>query len=390
MSNRAKKIFLIAGEPSGDHLGARLMAQIRKHTSNSVTFVGIGGPEMESEGLISNFPMRELSVMGFLEVLPHIPRIFSRIRQTVTSIKSEKPDILVTIDSPGFSNQVVSALGGYPIIKVHYVAPTVWAWRPWRVHKYKKNYDMLLALLPFEPSYFQRVGLQCQYVGHPVLEYGADQGDGIAFRLRHGISEKAIVLCVLPGSRKGEVRRLAPVFGAVLDILLSRGYNFHVFIPTVQTVEQSLLEYIKDWPTPVTVLRSNKEKYDLMAASDAALAASGTVSLELALAKVPTVIAYKVASLTAPLLRLMIRVRFANLINIILNEKVVPERIQQFCKPSIIADDIETLLDHNTAQKQLAAVAPALKKLSVGSEKPSSRAAQAILNLLQLNECTKK
>ena len=159
---------------------------------------------------------------------------------------------------------------------------------------------------------------------------------------------------------------MAPVFGAVLDILLSRGYNFHVFIPTVQTVEQSLLEYIKDWPTPVTVLRSNKEKYDLMAASDAALAASGTVSLELALAKVPTVIAYKVASLTAPLLRLMIRVRFANLINIILNEKVVPERIQQFCKPSIIADDIETLLDHNTAQKQLSAVAPALKKVECG------------------------
>jgi len=377
-----KKIFLIAGEPSGDHIGARLIEKIRDKAECDVKFTGVGGPEMEAEGLLSNFPMHELSVMGIAEVLPHLPNILKRVRQTVTSIISENPDILITIDSPGFSNQVVARLRDHRAIKVHYVAPTVWAWRPWRVHKYKKNYDMVLALLPFEPPFFEKVGLPCQYVGHPVLEYGADRGNGILFRERHGISSKAIVLCILPGSRQSEVRRLAPIFGNVLNILLKRGYSFHVFIPTVETVIKTLPGYLTDWPVNVTLLSDSKEKYDLMAASNAAIAASGTVSLELALARVPTIIAYKVSPITAHILRLMIKVKFANLINIILNKEAVPERLQNFCKPAIIADDLERLLDNTEKDKQINEVAPALKKLGVGGKLPSSRAAEIILKLL--------
>ena len=382
MSAHSKKIFLIAGEPSGDHIGARLIEKIRQQAQCKVKFIGVGGPEMEAKGHLSIFPMKELSVMGIVEVLPHLPRILSRVTQTVNSIISEDPDILITIDSPGFSNQVVARLRDHRAIKVHYVAPTVWAWRPWRVHKYKKNYDMVLALLPFEPPFFEKVGLPCHFVGHPVIEYGADNGNGPLFRERHGIPAKAIVLCILPGSRQGEVRRLAPIFGSVLNILLKRGYSFHVFVPTVETVAKKLPDYVSDWPVTVTILSDTKEKYDLMAASNAAIAASGTVSLELALAKVPTIIAYKVASITAPILRLMIKVRFANLINIILNKEVVPERLQAYCKPALIADDLERLLDDNEKKQQIIDVAPALKKLGVGDKPPSSRAAQIILKLL--------
>lgn len=382
MSAHSKKIFLIAGEPSGDHIGARLIEKIRQQAKCKVKFIGVGGPEMEAKGHLSIFPMKELSVMGIVEVLPHLPRILSRVRQTVNSIISEDPDILITIDSPGFSNQVAARLRDHRAIKVHYVAPTVWAWRPWRVHKYKKNYDMVLALLPFEPPFFEKVGLPCHFVGHPVIEYGADNGNGPLFRERHGIPANAIVLCILPGSRQGEVRRLAPIFGSVLNILLKRGYSFHVFVPTVETVAKRLPDYVSDWPVTVTVLSNTKEKYDLMAASNAAIAASGTVSLELALAKVPTIIAYKVASITAPILRLMIKVRFANLINIILNKEVVPERLQEYCKPAIIADDLERLLHDSEKKRQIIGVAPALKKLGVGDKPPSSRAAQIILKLL--------
>lgn len=382
MSAHCKKIFLIAGEPSGDHIGARLIEKIRQQASCKVKFIGVGGPEMEAKGHSSIFPMKELSVMGIVEVLPHLPRILSRVRQTVNSIISEDPDILITIDSPGFSNQVVARLRDHRAIKVHYVAPTVWAWRPWRVYKYKKNYDTVLALLPFEPPFFEKVGLPCHFVGHPVIEYGADNGNGPLFRKRHAIPAKAIVLCILPGSRQGEVRRLAPIFGSVLNILLKRGYSFHVFVPTVETVAKTLSDYVSDWPVTVTILSDSKEKYDLMAASNAAIAASGTVSLELALAKVPTIIAYKVAPITAPILRLMIKVRFANLINIILNKEAVPERLQEYCKPAIIADDLERLLDDNEKERQIVSVAPALKKLGVGKKPPSSRAAQIILKLL--------
>lgn len=382
MSAHSKKIFLIAGEPSGDHIGARLIEKIRQQAQCKVKFIGVGGPEMEAKGHLSIFPMKDLSVMGIVEVLPHLPRILSRVRQTVNSIISEDPDILITIDSPGFSNQVVARLRDHRAIKVHYVAPTVWAWRPWRVHKYKKNYDMVLALLPFEPPFFEKVGLPCHFVGHPVIEYGADNGNGPLFRERHGIPAKAIVLCILPGSRQGEVRRLAPIFGSVLNILLKRGYSFHVFVPTVETVAKRLPDYVSDWPVTVTILSDTKEKYDLMAASNAAIAASGTVSLELALAKVPTIVAYKVASITAPILRLMIKVKFANLINIILNKEVVPERLQEYCKPAIIADDLERLLYDNEKKQQIIGVAPALKKLGVGDKPPSSRAAQIILKLL--------
>lgn len=383
MREEGPKLFLVAGEPSGDELGARLMAVLKEETGGRVRFAGVGGPQMEAEGLQSLFPMRELTVMGVAEVLPYLPRLLRRIRETAEAIDAEQPDALVTIDSPTFANRVVSRLKDRSAIRIHYVAPSVWAWRPWRIHKYKRHYDHILALLPFEPAYFEKVGLPCHHVGHPVVEYGADQGDGAAFRSRHGLDDDEIVLCVLPGSRRGEVQHLAPVFGEALRLLAARGRQFRVFIPTVDTVASLLPELVRDWPGAPAILTGGSEKYDLMAASNAALAASGTVSLELALARVPTVIGYKVAWLTARIVEPLLKVKYANLINLILDKPAVPERIQQFCTAGALADDLEHLLTKAGKEEQLAAVAPALHQLGAGDTPPSTRAVRTVLDILK-------
>ncbi|MDA0657025.1 MAG: lipid-A-disaccharide synthase [Proteobacteria bacterium] len=375
-------VFLIAGEPSGDSLGSRLMAALQHQTGGKVRFAGVGGPLMEAKGLESLFPMAELSVMGLGEILPHLPRLLRRMRQTAAAVDHANPDAIITIDSPGFANGVVRRLKNRTATRIHYVAPSVWAWRPWRVHKYKKNFDHLLALLPFEPPYFEAVGLPCHYVGHPVIEYGADKGDGPGFRRKHGIATDATVICVLPGSRAGEVRRLAPVFGAALTLLAARGHDFRVFIPTVSTVANMLPDYIADWPGTPSILTEQTEKYDLMAASNAALAASGTVALELALARVPSVIGYKVAWATAKIVRCMIHVQYANLINIILDKRAVPEWLQHQCTAEALSNDLALLLK-DKGKAQIEAVAPALDLLGEGDGPPSTRAAQTILKILQ-------
>ncbi|HAA92947.1 MAG TPA: lipid-A-disaccharide synthase, partial [Rhodospirillaceae bacterium] len=218
---------------------------------------------------------------------------------------------------------------------------------------------------------------------HPVVEYGADKGDGAAFRVRNGISSEETVICALPGSRRGEVKRLAPIFGDALSKLATNGQQFRVFIPTVDTVASTLPGLIGDWPGEPKILTSLDDKYDLMAAANAAIAASGTVAVELALAKVPTVIAYKVTWITAQSIRPLLKVKFANLINIILDKAVVPERLQHFCTAGNLAGDLEELLTKEGREAQLAAVEPALKMLGAGDALPSTRAARAILDILK-------
>ena len=286
-------MFLVAGEASGDALGARLMAALVAQTGGHIRFSGVGGPEMREHGLNSLFPYTELSVMGLVEVLPSAVRILRRMREVATAIRRERPDVLVTIDAPGFCFGVVKRLRGHSMPRIHYVAPTVWAWRPNRVHKFRRHFDHLLALLPFEPPYFEKVGLPCSFVGHPVVETAPDADAGPNFRARHGIPSEQVVLCLLPGSRRGEVSRLLEPFGQAARIVADRYPGTTLVVPTVSQVSRSVRAAVAGWPVKAIVIEDTAERYAAMASSTIALAASGTVALELAVYGVPSVVGYR-------------------------------------------------------------------------------------------------
>lgn len=377
-------VFLVAGEPSGDALGARLMAGLKAETDGTVRFAGIGGDAMAAGGLSSLFPMADLSVMGLAEVLPRLPRIVRRLRQAARAVREMRPDVVVTIDSPDFSFRLAKRLRGKGIPLVHYVAPTVWAWRPGRARRIARFLDHLLAVLPFEPPYFEREGLKCTFVGHSVVESGADRADGPAFRRRHGIAGDAPLLCVLPGSRQGEVSRLLPVFGETLERLAVRNPGLRAVLPAAEAVADAVVRAAEGWSLPVIVVRGQDEKYAAFAAADAALAASGTVSLELALAGTPAVIAYKVNAMTAWLVRRMVRIPSVNLVNIVLGRPAVPEFLQEDCRPELLADALGPLL-HDGAERrgQVEAAREAMIQLGGDGPPPSRRAARAVLESLR-------
>lgn len=379
--SRPPSIFIIAGEPSGDALGARLISALRDLTGGKIEFHGVGGEMMREQGLESLFPMEELSVMGIAEILPHLPLLLRRIKETAAAVDQTAPDVLVTIDSPDFTRRVARRVTSRDIPRVHYVAPTVWAWRPWRAKGFARDFTHLLALLPFEPPWFQRVGLSCDFVGHPVIETGADSGNGAAFRTRHGIAADAPVICVLPGSRRGEVARLGGDFGSALALLAARHPGLRLVVPTIEALAPMVRELAAGWPGSPVVVRGAAERYDAMAAANAALAASGTVALELALARVPTVIAYRVASLTHFIVRRLLSIEFGNLINIIENREIVPELIQGECRPDRLAEALERMLGPEGAA-QVEAVQPALMQLGQGGEAPSHRAARVVLDVI--------
>ena len=382
-------IYLVAGEPSGDVLGGRLMAALRRLSGGTMRFAGIGGPHMAEEGLASLFPMAELSIMGLTEVLPHIPRLLGRIRQTVTDVATRRPAALVTIDSPGFTFRVARRLKGTGIPLIHFVAPTVWAWRPGRAREIARFLDHLMVMLPFEPPYFEAVGLSCTFVGHPVVESGAGKGDGDAFRKRHGIAADTPVICVLPGSRRGETARLMPVFADTLALLAKRQPGLTAVVPTVATVAADVTAAAAGWPVPAVVVEGDVEKYDAFAAAAAALAASGTVALELAMAGTPTVIAYRVNPLTAWLAKRLIRIRFANLVNLVMDREVVPELLQENCRPDRLAAAATHLMDDTAAREtQVAAAGEAMSRLGLGGPSPSERAALAVLDVIGTEHST--
>jgi lipid-A-disaccharide synthase len=378
-------IFVIAGEPSGDVLGARLMAALRERTAGSVRFTGVGGEAMEAAGLKSLVPIQDLAVMGVAEVLPRARRIFRRVNETVAAVRAAKPDAVVTIDSSGFTWRVAQRLRrhGERVLLIHYVAPMVWAWRAGRARRMARWYDHLMALLPFEPPYFRAVGLGCTYVGHPVVESGADRGDGPAFRLRHGIDAKATLITVLPGSRRGEVRRLLPVFRATIERLRRRYPRLHVVMPTVSTVYDDVASAAKEWSVPAVAVRGPGPKYDAFAASNAALAASGTVTLEVALAELPMVVAYRVNPLTHAIVRRLVKVRFANLLNIVLDRPAIPELLQQDCASEPLARELTRLLDDRLArEREIEAYREGLQRLGRGDVSPGLRAADCVLSLI--------
>lgn len=377
-------IFLVAGEPSGDQLGARLMAALKAETGGAVRFAGVGGPRMQAEGLKSLFPMDDLAVMGLVEVLPHLRRILRRIAETVAAARRLRPDALVTIDAPGFSLRVSKRLKGAGFPLIHYVAPSVWAWKPWRARRIAGFLDHLLALLPFEPPYFEAHGLATTVVGHPAIEAAAEPADGVAFRRRQGIAANAPLLAVLPGSRMAEVSRLAPVFAATLARLAPDLPGLCAVVPTVPNVAARVRAATATWPVETRVLEQPAEKYAAFAAADAALAASGTVAVELAVAHCPTVVAYKVSPVTAAIVRRMLKVRYASLANLVLDRPVQPELLQENCTPEMLAAAVHPLLNEGKArERQLADLDAVVAALSGAGEGPPSRqAARCVLQVV--------
>lgn len=378
-------VFMIAGEPSGDLLGGRLMAALKRLTDGRVRFAGIGGERMAAEGLETLVPQSELALFGVFELLPQIPNLLRRIDQTVAEIVRLRPDVVVSIDSPGFTMRVAKRVrkAAPAIPLVHYVAPTVWAWKPERARKYAAVYDHLLVLLPFEPPYFEREGLACTFVGHSVVERGIGSGDGARFRAAHGIAADAPVLVVLPGSRRGEVTRLLPIFRATAERLLTAHPGLVVAVPTVATVRDRVAAAIADWPLRTILVEGEPAKLDAFAAGRAALAASGTVALELALARLPAVIAYRLHPVTVALYRRLIRVRYVNLVNLMLDRMLVPERLQEECRPDRLAADLERLLSDPAArEEQVSGVGEVARWLGQGDVPPSERAARAVLEII--------
>ncbi len=372
-------IYIIAGEQSGDVLGARLMRAIRARCPEA-TFAGIGGAGMADLGLISLFPMRELAVMGLLEVLPKLRLLRKRIQQTVADIDARRPDVVVTIDSPGFTLRVLRRIAPFGLKRAHYVAPQVWAWREKRVRHYPGLWDTLLCLLPFEPAYFAKHGLVGRFVGHPVLESGADRGDGPAFRARHGIAADATVLTVMPGSRRTEVSALLTILGETLRLLPP---GVVPVVPLAGPVAEAVRAGTAKWPIPPILVADAAEKFDAFAASNAALTKSGTSTLELALAGVPMVVTYRGNPITAWIVRRTLKVPYASLLNLLAERLVVPELIQEDCTPAKLAAVLRGLLtDPAAGAEQMAACGRVLTMLRPAEGTPSDAAAAAVLALL--------
>ncbi len=376
-------IFLIAGEPSGDALGARLMAALRRRTRGRVRFAGVGGEAMAAEGLVSLFPISDLAAFGLLEVVPRIPRLLRRIRETAAAARRLAPDAVVSIDAPDFSSRVWPRIRGQGAPLVHYVAPTVWAWRPGRAHRLARALDHLMVLLPFEPPIFEGAGLGCSFVGHAVLESGAGGGDGAAFRARHGIAPDAPLICVLPGSRRGEVGRLLPPFADALARLRERFAGLVAAVPVAPAVAGEVARATGRWPLPTIVVHGEAEKFDAMAAAEVALAASGTVALELALAGVPMVVAYRLNPVSWAVARRLVRVDYVNLINLLLDRPAIPELLQGDCRGALLAAAVTRLLEDEALRAaQGAAASAALAMLSPEHGSPSDRAADTVLKLI--------
>lgn len=376
-------VYLVAGEPSGDLLASRLMRALKKKTGGDVRFYGVGGETMAQEGLTSLFDSSELAVMGLMEVIPSIPRILKRISQTVQDIVDKKPDVVVTVDSWSFSARVNKALKARKtgIPQFHYVAPQVWAWKKKRAKTCGRYIDELFALLPYEPPYFEPHGLKTDFVGHPVVEGGASKGDGAAFRKEHGIAADAPLLCVLPGSRRSETKYLLPVFQETVSRLKQKYPALRVVVPTVVTVAEKVKKAVASWDAPVTVVTGEKARYDAFAAANAALAASGTVALELAMARVPYCIAYKMNPISSFLAPLVVKGKYVNLVNILADKLIVKEFLLKNCRADWLANEVDLLLSDETyRQTQISQASQVLNLLGAGqAETPSDKVADILL-----------
>ncbi len=376
------KIFIIAGEASGDVLGFRLMQALRAQNPD-VRFSGIGGARMTEAGLNSLFPMQELALMGLAEILPKVVHLKKRLAQTIEAIRTQKPDILLTIDSPGFTLRVLKAIGTSGPKRVHYVAPQVWAWRQERVKHFPGLWEELLCLLPFEPEFFAPHGLHPVFTGHPVLESGADKGDAARFHAAHSLAPDAVPLVLMPGSRVTETKRLLPVFKATLARLQPQIPSLVPVVAAAAGIAEAVTAHTADWPVKPIIVRGVLERYDAFAAARAALTKSGTSTLELAMAGVPMAVTYRVNPISAAIGRRLIKVPYVAMINLLAGHALVPELLQEECRADRLAETILALLnDPAKAEAQRAGFNAALASLRAPEGTPSEAAAKAILNLL--------
>jgi len=379
---RPLTLMLVCGEPSGDRLGAELMMGIRS-IDPGVRIVGVGGAAMASQGLHSLFPLDDTAVMGLREVVPRIPTILRRVREASDFAMREAPDSVVLIDSPDFTHRIAKRLKRIaPNIRtVNYAAPQVWASRSYRARAMARYFDLVLALLPFEAGFFQEHGLNAVFVGHPVVERAAHMKGGDALRSRLGIERDAPLLAVLPGSRMNEVRLLLPPFREAVRLLREKIPNLISLLPVVEHVAGYVRDQVREWPSPLHLLAGDADKFAAFDAADTALAASGTVTTELALAGAPMVVAYRLGALTYALVRPFVNVRFITLANILLDRPAVPEFVQGTCTGLSLAGALLPLLtDGNARDTQRRDLAEAVAKLGLGGERPSLRAARALLN----------
>ncbi len=378
----APLIYIVAGEASGDVLGARLIAAIQARMPEA-RFAGIGGARMAERGVESLFPIQELALMGLAEVLPKIARLSRRMKETVADIAARKPDVVVTIDSPGFTLRLLRRIAPLRIPRAHYVAPQAWAWREKRVRHYPGLWEKLLCLLPFEPDFFAGHGLAADFVGHPVLESGADQGDAARFRGHHGLAPEATPIILMPGSRMTEITRLLPVFEETLGLLAARFPHLVPIRPVAAPVAPTVRAAASHWAVKPILVSEVRDKHDAFAAARLALTKSGTSTLELALARVPMVVTYKVNPITAAMVRRVVKVRYAAMVNLLAGRAVVPELIQQECRPARLAEEVAHLLeDEAAANQQRQAFAEVMAGLRPAAGLPSEAAAEAVLALL--------
>ena len=380
-----RRVFLIATEESGDRLGAGLMKVLRQRLGDAVQFEGVGGRAMAAEGMTSRFPIEELSIMGLAVIVVQLPKILRLIRQTAAAVIDASPDILVIIDSPDFTHRVARRVRArdpsVPIID--YVSPSVWAWRQGRARAMVTYVDHVLALLPFEPEAYRKLrGPPCSYVGHPLSEHLATLRPNAEERARRGKAPP--VLLVLPGSRRSEIGHHMGVFGATLGLLRGQHIPFELILPTMPHLEQAVRDGAKGWPVEPRIVIGETEKRAAFRIAHAALAKSGTVTLELALAGVPLVAAYRVGAAEALILKRAIKVQSVILANLVLGSNVVPEFIQQDCTPEKLSPALHDVFsDSPLRQRQVDAFAKIDSIMSTGSASPSVRAADIVLSTMR-------
>lgn len=381
----SRLLYLLAGEPSGDRLGGALMRALSAEDP-SLRFAGVGGREMQAAGLTPLFDMADLTVMGLTEVVPRLPTILRRLRETTADVLAQRPAALITIDAPSFGLRVAERVRrAEPAIRtIHYVAPSVWAWRPGRARHMARFVDHVLALLPFEPPYMEAAGMSCDFVGHPIAGLSpVTPAEAAEWRTSAGVPSEAPLLLLAPGSRRGELSRLAPPFAETVRALATRHPDLHVALPVAETVAAEAAALADALPVPVALVlpeAGEATKRQAFAAADAGLVASGTVTLEMAAAGTPHVSCYRTSWLTAAIARRLIRVETGHLVNLVLGERVVPERLQEACVAEEIVPALSPLLTGGPeATTQTAAFASALDQLGRGGPDPAVRAARSVL-----------
>ncbi len=380
-----RRICLVATEESGDRLGASLMKVLRQRLGDGVEFSGVGGRGMTREGLASLFPIEELSIVGFAAVLKQLPKILRLIRGTVDAIVAAQPDVLVIIDSPDFTQRVAKKVhardAAIPI--VNYVAPTVWAWRPGRARAMRGYVDHVLGLLPFEPEAFRRLGgPPCTYVGHPLIEQLATLRPNAAEQQRR--DAKPPILLVLPGSRRSEVARHIAVFGETLARLRAQDIAFEAVVPTTPHLEAAVRAGVANWQIAPQIVTVETERRAAFRSAHAALAKSGTVTLELAISGVPMVTAYRVGEVEAFILRRLIKVQSVILANLVIGDNVIPEFLQEACTADNLAPVLADLLSNGPIRaRQVEAFNRLDAIMSTGASSPSMRAADIVLETMR-------